>query len=71
MEDGIAEASLAMGDGGQAAISLTSDIDGMGSRSLVEPVIYFIFLLYNTVKYLLHIICYTSFATHHVHIFEH
>ena len=55
MEDGIAEASLAMGDGGQAAISLTSDIDGMGSRSLVEPVIYFIFLLYNTVLVLLHI----------------
>ena len=37
MEDGRAEASLAMGDGGQAAISFTSDIDGTGSGSLMEP----------------------------------
>jgi len=38
MKDGRAEASLAMGDGGQAAISLTSDIDGTSSGSLLEPV---------------------------------
>ena len=38
MEDGRAEASLAMGDGGQAEISLTSDIDGTVSGSLLEPV---------------------------------
>ena len=38
MKDGRAEASLAMGDGGQAAISLTSDNDGTSSGSLLEPV---------------------------------
>ena len=36
MGDGRAEASPAIGDGGQA-ISLTPDIDGTGSGSLLEP----------------------------------
>ena len=34
MGDGRAEAT---GDGGQAAISLTPDVDGTGSGSLLEP----------------------------------
>ena len=37
MGDGGAEGSLAIGDGGQAAISLTPVIDGTGSGSLLEP----------------------------------
>ena len=37
MTDGRAERSSAIGDGGQAAISLMSDIDGTGSGSLLEP----------------------------------
>ena len=37
MGDGRAEGSSAIGDGGQAAISLTPDIDGTGSGSLLEP----------------------------------
>ena len=37
MGDGGAEGSVAVGDGGQAAISLTPVIDGTGSGSLLEP----------------------------------
>ena len=37
MGDGRAEGSSAVGDGGQAAISLTPDMDGTGSGSLLEP----------------------------------
>ena len=37
MGHGRAEGSAAIGDGGQAAISLMSDIDGTGSGSLLEP----------------------------------
>ena len=36
MGDGRAEGSSAIGDGGQAAISLTPDIDGTGSGSLLD-----------------------------------
>ena len=36
MGDGRAEGSSATGDGGQAAISLTPDVDGTGSGSLLE-----------------------------------
>ena len=35
MGDGVAEGSSAMGDGGQAAISLMSDVDGTGSSALL------------------------------------
>ena len=35
--DGRGEGSSAIGDGGQAAISLVPDIDGTGSSSLLEP----------------------------------
>ena len=37
MGGGRVEGSSATGDGGQAAMSLTSDIDGTGSGSLLEP----------------------------------
>ena len=37
MGDGRAEGSSAIGDGGQAAISLTLDIHDPGSDSLLEP----------------------------------
>ena len=37
MGDGRAEGSSAIGDRGQAAISLRPDIDGTGSGSLLEP----------------------------------
>ena len=37
MGDGRAEGSSAIGDGGQAAISLTPGVDGTGSDSLLEP----------------------------------
>ena len=36
MGDGGAEGSSAIGDGGQAAISLMPDIDGLGSGSLLD-----------------------------------
>ena len=36
MRDGRAEESSAIGDRGQAAISLTPDVDGTGSGSLPE-----------------------------------
>ena len=36
MGDGRAEGSSAIGDGGQAAVSLMSDIDVTGSGSLLE-----------------------------------
>ena len=35
--DGRAEGSSAVGDGGQATIALTPDVDGSGSGSLLEP----------------------------------
>ena len=35
--DGRAEGSSVVGDRGQAAISLTPDVDGTGSGSLMEP----------------------------------
>ena len=37
MGDGSDEGSSATGDGGQAAMSLMPDADGMGSGSLLEP----------------------------------
>ena len=37
MGDGRAEGSSAIGDGGQAAVSLMPDTDGTGSGSLLEP----------------------------------
>ena len=39
MGDGRAEGSPALGDGGQAAVSLTSDTDGPGSGSLLDSVL--------------------------------
>ena len=39
MGDGRAEGLSAMGDGGQAAISLTPDVDGTGSGSLMESIL--------------------------------
>ena len=39
MGDGRAEGSSAIGDGGQAAISLMPDIDGMGSGSLLDSIL--------------------------------
>ena len=39
MEDGRAEGSLAEGDGGQAAISLTPYVGGTGSDCLLDSVL--------------------------------
>ena len=39
MGDGRAEGSSAIGDGGQTAISLTPDIDGTGSGSLLDLIL--------------------------------
>ena len=39
MGNGRAEGSSATGDGGQAAISLTPDVDGTGSGSLLDSVL--------------------------------
>ena len=39
MGDGRAEGSSAIGDGGQAAISLTPDVDGTGSGSLLDSIL--------------------------------
>ena len=39
MGDGRAEGSSAIGDGGQAAISFTPDVDGTGSGSLLDSVL--------------------------------
>ena len=39
MGDGRAEGSSAIGDGGQAAISLTPDVDGTGSVSLLDSIL--------------------------------
>ena len=36
MGNGRAEGSSATGDGGQAAVSLTPDVDGTGSGSLLD-----------------------------------
>ena len=40
MGDGRAEGSSAIGDGRQAAVSLTSDVDGTDSGSLLDPDVY-------------------------------
>ena len=37
--DDRAEGSSAIGDGGQAAISLTPDVDGTGSGSLLDSIL--------------------------------
>ena len=39
MRDGRAERSSAIGDGGQAAISLTPDVDATGSDSLLDSIL--------------------------------
>ena len=39
MGDGRAEGSSATGDRGQAAISLTPDVDGTGSGSLLDSIL--------------------------------
>ena len=39
MGDGRAEGSSAIGDGGQAAISLMPDVDGAGSGSLLDSIL--------------------------------
>ena len=39
MGDGRAEGSSAIGDGGQAAMSLKPDIDGTGSGSLLDSIL--------------------------------
>ena len=43
--DGGAEGSSAIGDGGQAAVSLTPDVDGTGSGSLLDSVLSTLLLL--------------------------
>ena len=39
MADGRAEGPSATGDGGQAAISLTPEVDGTGSGSLLDSIL--------------------------------
>ena len=39
MGDGRAAGSSAMGDGGQAAVSLMPDVDGTGSGSLLDSIL--------------------------------
>ena len=39
MGDGRAEGSSAIGDGGQAAVSLTLDVDVTGSGSLLDSIL--------------------------------
>ena len=39
MGDGSAEGSSAVGDGGQAAISLSPDVDGTDSGSLLDSIL--------------------------------
>ena len=39
MGDGRAEGSSAIGDGGQAAISLRPDVDGLAPGSLLDPIL--------------------------------
>ena len=51
MGDGRAEGSSAIGDRGRAAISLTPDIDGTGSRSILSIKILYYCTLYSTVQY--------------------
>ena len=41
MGDGRAEGLSAKGDGGQAAISLTPDVDGTGSGSLLYSILLY------------------------------
>ena len=43
MEDGRAEGSSAIGDGGQTAISLMPDIDDTGSSSLLDSILSTLF----------------------------
>ena len=43
--DGRDEGSSAIGDGGQAAISLTPDVDGTGSGSLLDSILVNLLLL--------------------------
>ena len=43
MEDGRTEGSSATGDGGQAAISLTPDVDDTGSGSLLDSILSTLF----------------------------
>ena len=43
MEDGRTEGSSAPGDGGQAAISLTPDVDDTGSGSLLDSILSTLF----------------------------
>ena len=40
MEDGRAEGSSAIGDRGQATISLMPDVDGTGSGSLLDSILF-------------------------------
>lgn len=40
MGDGGAEGSPATGDGGQGVISLTPDVDGSGSGSLLDLILF-------------------------------
>ena len=39
MGDGRGEGSSAIGDGGQAALSVTPDVDGTGSGSLLDSIL--------------------------------
>ena len=41
MGDGTAEGLSAIGDGGQAAISLTPDVDDTGTGVLLKPDVHF------------------------------
>ena len=41
MGDGRAEGLSAIGDGGQAAISLTPDVDDIGTGVLLKPDVHF------------------------------
>ena len=43
MEDGRTKGSSATGDGGQAAISLTPDVDDTGSGSLLDSILSTLF----------------------------
>ena len=55
MGGGEVEGSSAIGDGGQAAISLTPDIDGLGSGSLLGSFlslkILYCCTLYSSIQY--------------------
>ena len=51
MGDGKAEGPSAIGEEGQAAISLMPDVDSTGSGSLLDSVLSIKILYYCTVKY--------------------